>query len=217
MSFYLTNETRKLVYDEMMLTLKHRTKKDKTGGMAFHKKSLLPEPPYKSCSVVGSSGILLGSKCGKEIDEKDFVIRFNLASIAGFEEDVGRKTNMTTMNQSILKRHGLRHYLTSGFYFVNCALDLCSEVHLFGFWPFGNSLDGRTIPAHYYDNGNISTLHDASHELKLLLTMHRLGMLKFHMDDCSTKAKQNKAKQNKIKHKKTNYQRKTTEIQITAT
>ncbi|XP_072022335.1 alpha-N-acetylneuraminide alpha-2,8-sialyltransferase-like [Amphiura filiformis] len=254
-SFFLTKETRKTVYDELMLTQKHRKKNNRSAGI-YHKTNLFPKPPYKSCSVVGSSGILKGSNCGRVIDDKDFVIRFNLASIAGFEEDVGSKTNMTTMNPSILyrygrlkkasdrvnfkqsklvdqegliwtsaqdiglinrtneaiqllkdpkltlvswnidhfysigkfwKRYGLNRHLTTGFYFVTCALDLCSVVHLFGFWPFGNSLDGQTIPAHYYDGIKLSTTyHDSSYELRLYLTMHQLGMLKFHIDDCST-------------------------------
>ncbi|XP_072022337.1 CMP-N-acetylneuraminate-poly-alpha-2,8-sialyltransferase-like isoform X2 [Amphiura filiformis] len=255
-SFFLTKETRMIVYDEIMLTQKHRKKNDASEGI-YHKTNQFPKPPYKSCSVVGSSGILRGSNCGRVIDDQDFVIRFNLASIAGFEKDVGSKTNMTTLNPSILyryygrltkasdranfkqsklvdqegllwtpaedislinrtneaiqllndpkltlvrgnmdhaysieqfwKRYGLNRRPTSGFYFVTCALDLCSVVHLFGFWPFGNSLDGQTIPDHYYNSVKLdTTIHASNYELRLYLTMHQLGMLKFHVDDCST-------------------------------
>ena len=31
---------------------------------------------FKACSVVGSSGVLTGSKCGAEIDKADFVFRY---------------------------------------------------------------------------------------------------------------------------------------------
>ncbi|XP_072017885.1 CMP-N-acetylneuraminate-poly-alpha-2,8-sialyltransferase-like [Amphiura filiformis] len=254
---FYKNETKKNFYDSVMLTQRN-TVNTSYGGIELPKESLLPRPPYKSCSVVGSSGILLGSKCGRLIDEKDFVFRFNLASIAGFEEDVGRKTNMTTMNPSILTRFGMlasasnrtefsrskladqegliwtpmtNRYInrtldaielrndshmtlvignmnhfnenaelwkkyglirtkrlrpTTGFYFVSCAVHLCSEVHLYGFWPFTTSLDGRDIPAHYYDDIIITKYHDASHEIKLLLNMHRLGLLKFHIENCET-------------------------------
>ncbi|XP_072046240.1 alpha-N-acetylneuraminide alpha-2,8-sialyltransferase-like [Amphiura filiformis] len=248
---FYSSETKKNFYDEVMLTQKN-TGNTSIGRRKLPKESLLPQPPYKSCSVVGSSGILLGSKCGRRIDEQDFVFRFNLASIAGFEEDVGKKTNMTTLNPSIVKRYrlenasnraefsrsklfdqegviwttmtnidrtvdaikllndsnitlvmgnkkhlnenaefwkiyaGLGRRPTTGFYFVTGALNLCSEVHLFGFWPFTTSLDGRNIPSHYYDDLTLRKIHDASYELKLLLNIHQLGLLKFHIENCTT-------------------------------
>ncbi|XP_038078587.1 CMP-N-acetylneuraminate-poly-alpha-2,8-sialyltransferase-like isoform X2 [Patiria miniata] len=58
---------------------------------------------FQSCSVVGSSGILRGSGCGKEIDRSQYVVRFNIAPVKGFETDVGSKTNFTTLNPSYVK------------------------------------------------------------------------------------------------------------------
>ncbi|KAM8837468.1 alpha-N-acetylgalactosaminide alpha-2,6-sialyltransferase 1-like isoform 2-T2 [Spinachia spinachia] len=46
------------------------------------------------CAVVGTSGILYGSKLGKEIDAHDYVFRMNGAVIKGFEEDVGNRTSV---------------------------------------------------------------------------------------------------------------------------
>ncbi|CAH1245022.1 ST8SIA4 [Branchiostoma lanceolatum] len=57
---------------------------------------------FRSCAVVGNSGILFGSRCGPQIDSADFVFRSNLAAIEGFENDVGTKSNFTTMNPSVL-------------------------------------------------------------------------------------------------------------------
>ena len=54
--------------------------------------------PQKTCAVVGSSGILLKSCCGKEIDAHAFVMRSNLPILRGFEVDVGTKQNITTLN-----------------------------------------------------------------------------------------------------------------------
>ncbi|XP_066284215.1 alpha-2,8-sialyltransferase 8B-like [Branchiostoma lanceolatum] len=59
---------------------------------------------YNTCAVVANSGILLGSRCGTEIDSKDYVIRIDLPLIRGFEKDVGRRTNMTMLNSSTPKR-----------------------------------------------------------------------------------------------------------------
>ncbi|XP_022102709.1 alpha-N-acetylneuraminide alpha-2,8-sialyltransferase-like isoform X2 [Acanthaster planci] len=68
-------------------------------------KTVLYKPGlYRSCSVVGSSGLLKGSLCGNHIDKADFIFRFNLAPINGFKDDVGRKTNFTTLNPSFVRK-----------------------------------------------------------------------------------------------------------------
>ncbi|XP_078703092.1 CMP-N-acetylneuraminate-poly-alpha-2,8-sialyltransferase-like isoform X2 [Branchiostoma floridae x Branchiostoma belcheri] len=69
---------------------------------------LLPETSplegrlFNSCAIVGNSGILLGSGCGREIDGHDFVIRCNLAPVTEYVKDVGRKSDLVTMNPSVL-------------------------------------------------------------------------------------------------------------------
>ncbi|XP_035258518.1 alpha-N-acetylgalactosaminide alpha-2,6-sialyltransferase 1-like isoform X1 [Anguilla anguilla] len=60
---------------------------------------LLPVPPTDKegcirCAVVGTGGILNGSRKGKEIDSHDYVFRVNGAVLKGFEEDVGNKTSV---------------------------------------------------------------------------------------------------------------------------
>lgn len=74
-------------------------------------RSLLPETSpilqkhYNVCAVVGNSGILTGSRCGQQIDRFDFVFRCNFAPTEIFKKDVGRRTNMTTFNPSILEKY----------------------------------------------------------------------------------------------------------------
>ncbi|XP_066298784.1 CMP-N-acetylneuraminate-poly-alpha-2,8-sialyltransferase-like isoform X2 [Branchiostoma lanceolatum] len=67
---------------------------------------------FQSCAVVGNSGILLGSRCGPQIDSADFVFRPNLPPTEGFETDVGSFSNFTTMNPSVLP-HDYEGYLVN--------------------------------------------------------------------------------------------------------
>ncbi|XP_017294079.1 alpha-N-acetylgalactosaminide alpha-2,6-sialyltransferase 1-like isoform X2 [Kryptolebias marmoratus] len=58
---------------------------------------LLPKPGGDGCvhcAVVGTGGILNGSKMGAEIDAHDYVFRMNGAAIEGYEEDVGKRTSV---------------------------------------------------------------------------------------------------------------------------
>nr|XP_046232547.1 alpha-N-acetylgalactosaminide alpha-2,6-sialyltransferase 1-like isoform X2 [Scatophagus argus] len=58
---------------------------------------LAPKPDSDGCvrcAVVGSAGILNGSKMGKEINAHDYVFRMNGAVIKGHEEDVGNRTSV---------------------------------------------------------------------------------------------------------------------------
>jgi hypothetical protein len=52
----------------------------------------------KKIAIVGSSGILLNHKLGDEINNHDFIVRFNAAPTGGFEEFVGNRTDFRCMN-----------------------------------------------------------------------------------------------------------------------
>ncbi|XP_063955275.1 alpha-N-acetyl-neuraminyl-2,3-beta-galactosyl-1,3-N-acetyl-galactosaminide alpha-2,6-sialyltransferase-like isoform X1 [Lytechinus pictus] len=63
-----------------------------------HFKSLRTGQPIKDkckkCAVISSSGHMLGSKRGREIDSMPCVIRMNNSPVEGFEEDVGARTTL---------------------------------------------------------------------------------------------------------------------------
>ncbi|XP_008435223.1 alpha-N-acetylgalactosaminide alpha-2,6-sialyltransferase 1-like isoform X2 [Poecilia reticulata] len=79
---------------------------------------LLPKPGGDGCvhcAVVGTGGILNGSKMGAEIDAHDYVFRMNGAVINGYEEDVGTKTSVyvhtahsITASLEIFKEYGYK-------------------------------------------------------------------------------------------------------------
>ena len=58
---------------------------------------------FSSCAIVGTSGYMLNARLGSEIDEKEMVVRTNLAPVGGFEEVVGSKTTLRVMNTEALK------------------------------------------------------------------------------------------------------------------
>lgn len=208
------------------------------------------------CSVVGNSGSILNTKCGKDIDKADFVFRCNAAPIQLFATDAGYKSNLTTFNPSILSKRykrisnakslsrflmdmkryhgyiwtpcytisglqkcikifkvynltentfvmghpghfpkvqafwnsrGFTGRLSSGFYLVNVALTRCSELHLYGFWPFPKEVDKhiKEVPYHYFENMKFKTgRHDMNFEFSVLLQLHLHGVLKLHAGEC---------------------------------
>ncbi|KAG7320889.1 hypothetical protein KOW79_015304 [Hemibagrus wyckioides] len=56
------------------------------------------------CAVVSSSGQVLGSRRGREIDSHECVIRMNAAPTQGFEADVGNKTTVRVVAHSSVRR-----------------------------------------------------------------------------------------------------------------
>lgn len=90
----------KLVYDgEKKRTLKVNPEIFNT----FPKGHPFSNKTKPSCAVVGNGGILANSKCGKSIDSAEFVMRCNLPPVSdGYEKHVGSKTNLVTVNPSIL-------------------------------------------------------------------------------------------------------------------
>ncbi|XP_033112540.1 alpha-2,8-sialyltransferase 8B-like isoform X2 [Anneissia japonica] len=57
----------------------------------------------ETCAVVGNSGVLTNSNCGLEIDAHDVVLRTNMAPIEDYEIDVGKRTDLVSMNSAIAK------------------------------------------------------------------------------------------------------------------
>jgi len=73
---------------------------------------------------------------------------------------------------------------SSGFLMVGAALATCSQVTLYGFFPFGCDAEGRSVPYHYYEAGNHDTsLHDMSDEFMILRQLRDAGAIRLVDDD----------------------------------
>ncbi|XP_015236948.1 PREDICTED: alpha-2,8-sialyltransferase 8E isoform X3 [Cyprinodon variegatus] len=214
---------------------------------------------FKKCAVIGNGGIIKNTKCGKEIDSADFVLRCNVPPIKEkYSADVGTKTDLVTINPSIITERFqklekwrrpfyevLQNYenssvvlpafyntrntdvsfrvkymlddfdsqrgvfffhpqyllnvqrfwavqgvrakrLSSGLMLVTAALELCEEVHLYGFWAFPMNPAGIFITHHYYDNVKPRPgFHAMPHEIFNFIHMHTRGIINVHTGRCS--------------------------------
>ncbi|XP_014828737.1 PREDICTED: alpha-2,8-sialyltransferase 8F-like isoform X1 [Poecilia mexicana] len=85
------------------------------------------------------------------------------------------------------RSHGLlENRLSTGLMMVSLALELCDNVDLYGFWPFGlHPHSFKDLTHHYYDNSEAKkSVHVMSDEFKFLLQLHNQGVLKLHLGEC---------------------------------
>ncbi|CAL8317511.1 unnamed protein product [Arctogadus glacialis] len=76
--------------------------------------------------------------------------------------------------------------LSSGLMMASLALELCTNVHLYGFWPFDqHPLLHQPLNNHYYDNvPSKKNVHAMPAEFDHLLRLHEQGVLKIHLGEC---------------------------------
>ncbi|KAM8824608.1 alpha-2,8-sialyltransferase 8F-like [Synchiropus picturatus] len=77
--------------------------------------------------------------------------------------------------------------ITSGLMMVSLALEVCNNVHVYGFWPFANHpFDLYPLPNHYYDDiWPKPGFHAMPTEFEHLLQLHTDGILKLHLGRCN--------------------------------
>ncbi|KAL2100867.1 hypothetical protein ACEWY4_002628 [Coilia grayii] len=76
--------------------------------------------------------------------------------------------------------------LSTGLIVASLALELCHNVHLYGFWPFSVHPHGhQPLTNHYYDNRESKKkIHAMPAEFDHLLRLHRQGVLRIHLGQC---------------------------------
>lgn len=87
---------------------------------------------------------------------------------------------------SFWRSQGLRAArFSTGLIMASLALELCDNVHLYGFWPFSlHPYGAETLTNHYYDDKRVNKIHAMPAEFELLLRLHRQGVLKLHLGQC---------------------------------
>ncbi|XP_061423894.1 alpha-2,8-sialyltransferase 8E [Lethenteron reissneri] len=75
--------------------------------------------------------------------------------------------------------------LSSGLMVASAALELCREVHAYGFWPFGVGARGDSLAHHYYDDAKPRPgFHAMPAETVHLMHLHARGTLHLHTEPC---------------------------------
>ncbi|MEQ2219450.1 hypothetical protein XENOCAPTIV_018139 [Xenoophorus captivus] len=85
------------------------------------------------------------------------------------------------------RSHGLKEArLSTGVIMTSLALELCDNVHLYGFWPFSvHPYSFKNLTNHYYDDLKPNTnFHSMPVEFNILLQLHKQGVLRLHLGEC---------------------------------
>ncbi|XP_051994379.1 alpha-2,8-sialyltransferase 8F-like [Xyrauchen texanus] len=76
--------------------------------------------------------------------------------------------------------------LSTGIIMASLALEICANVHLYGFWPFNKHPHyNQSITNHYYDNRESKkNVHSMPTEFEHLLKLHKQGVVRIHLGEC---------------------------------
>ncbi|MCI4384930.1 hypothetical protein PGIGA_G00044540 [Pangasianodon gigas] len=77
--------------------------------------------------------------------------------------------------------------LSTGIMMASLALELCKNVHLYGFWPFGtHPYTHQPLTNHYFDNRPANNrVHAMPSEFEALLNLHNKGVIHLHLGECT--------------------------------
>jgi hypothetical protein len=110
-----------------------------------------------SYAIVGNSKVILEKEWGSEIDQHDFVVRFNTAVTENFEKFVGSKTNIRFCNLHIVnclvsESHLKEHTQNFPEWNSNAILDWKNQALYFK--NVHGTLESSYLHSHFLKNGN---------------------------------------------------------------
>ncbi|XP_036404276.1 alpha-2,8-sialyltransferase 8F-like isoform X2 [Megalops cyprinoides] len=146
-----------------------------------------PEPLADRVSAYGNAPLLLSAFTYTFCTELSFQVHRALRSLRPQQKVVFFNPEYLLQLDRYWKQHrGLKEIrLTTGLMLASVGLELCDEVDLYGFWPFGVDLLQRPLSHHYYDNmGPSKRMHAMPKEFLQLLRMHSQGVIRMHLGAC---------------------------------
>nr|XP_008533325.1 PREDICTED: alpha-N-acetylgalactosaminide alpha-2,6-sialyltransferase 5-like [Equus przewalskii] len=100
----------------------------------------------RDCALVTSSGHLLRSGQGPQIDQTECVIRMNDAPTRGYGRDLADLIVVPSRKIS-------NTWLSTGWFTMTIALELCDRINVYGMVPpdFCRDRNHPSVPYHYYE------------------------------------------------------------------
>ncbi|XP_064421352.1 alpha-2,8-sialyltransferase 8E isoform X2 [Latimeria chalumnae] len=153
----------------------------------FHKLEKWRRPFYTALQAYENASVVLPAFYNTRNTDVSFRVKYVLddfesqQSVYFFHPQYLLNASRFWSNQGVRAKR-----LSSGLMLVTAALELCHEVHLYGFWAFPMNPSGIFITHHYYDNVKPRPgFHAMPSEIFKFLHMHSKGVLRVHTGTCS--------------------------------
>lgn len=145
-----------------------------------------PQPLANRVAVYGNASLLLPAFSYQFSTGLSLDVYHALHPLRPYQKVVFFNPNFMLNLGRKWKGQGLKEpRLSTGLMLASVAMELCEEVHIYGFWPFSLDLNHNPLPHHYYDNvGPKIGFHSMPEEFQLLLKLHTQGALQLHLGRC---------------------------------
>ncbi|XP_062410604.1 alpha-2,8-sialyltransferase 8E-like [Sardina pilchardus] len=143
-------------------------------------------PFYKHLQSYQNASIVLPAFYNRINTDVSFRVKYTLDDLGSPHDVVFFHTKYLLNVQRFWALQGIHaKRLSTGLMLVSAAMELCEEVHLYGFWPFPTNPAGDLITHHYYDNvKGRPGFHAMPEELFNFMQMHARGILHLHTQPC---------------------------------
>ncbi|KAI1898771.1 hypothetical protein AGOR_G00075800 [Albula goreensis] len=145
-----------------------------------------PQPLANRMAAYGNASLLMPAFAYSFCTALSFQVHQSLKPLRPQQKVVFFNPNYLRMLDRYWRKKGQRaNRLSSGLMLASVAMELCDEVHLYGFWPFSFGLSEEKLTHHYYDNvGPRPGAHSMPQEFLHLLHLHNQGVINLHIGKC---------------------------------